>query len=155
MGIEYNIFNHANATYYDLGKGPFYVLSDTVDVLFDAKKLYEVLLEEWDTFNGESEEEKCAYFRLLSEDIERFVKGSLINQVQVYSDTGDESLYARILDYKCAGSRYGLGDQPSNEKFIASENERGSSFEKSCLGKLTIEWLKKDGWNFSHYKEDI
>ena len=76
MGTEYNLYNHHKASFFELGKGPWYMLNDVIPALYDSKKLIEILKKEWNTFSSETEEEKTEYFILIAQAIQEFVKDS-------------------------------------------------------------------------------
>jgi hypothetical protein len=118
MGIDYRLLNHANATYYELGKGPF--SSDDIWAMYEADIYIDILNEEWNYFSDDIDRQQ--YFRLLAKDLERFVKGTPENKLAIYGDSGDEIMWARMLGYKCIGSRYSLGNSEENQKCIDSEN---------------------------------
>lgn len=147
MGIEYNLYNHKNLTYYELGKGSFWIINDYKFVLFDEDLCFKLLTKEIWPKSDESDNE---YLRTLSKDLNKFVKNSEEKDLIIYGDCGEEISYARMLNYVCTGSRYGLMNPKENERYIRSENERISGYVYK-FDDDEIEQLTKEGWNFSKY----
>lgn len=151
MGTEYCLYNHANATFYELGKGPWYFIEEMKWALHDAEIFAEVLKDEWDTFDDDEEksEENIRYYKLIAKDLEKFVKNAKENQIVCHNDAGDHLMQARMLKYICVGSRYNLGDPKENQAMIDSENDRSTHWSFKDLSDEEIFELRKQGWNFS------
>ena len=145
MGIEYNLFNHSNCTYYELGKGPWYFLSDEMWVLHDAEILAMEILEEWEpSFEGSE-----GYVKEISADLCHFVGDTPDGKLQLIGDSGDEHWMARSLGYVCAGSRYNLGEPEKNRENIECQNR----MSRNPLDPSDLEMLRDGGWNLSKYHE--
>lgn len=142
MGLEYYIYNHANATYYELGKGPWYILGNK-KLLYDTKSLADTLTEEWSYADVTP-----TYYRCVAHDVVRFVKGTPKTSIEVYGDGGDEHMWSLILKYKCTGSRYGLPHPTKNQEAIDSENERSNHWSYGELSRKDSDYLRESGWNF-------
>jgi hypothetical protein len=155
MGTEYNLYNHHKASFFELGKGPWYMLNSVVPVLYDSKKFLETLKKEWDNFSAESEEAKIKYFTLLAQALQEFVKDSPEETIQCYGDSGDAVLWADFLKYEFVGSRYFL-DRPEDykkyvdhlKKKIAEDQEEAELAFSYSEGEL--EMMRIEGWNFKN-----
>jgi hypothetical protein len=144
MGTEYNLYNHINCTYYDLGKGPWCELLEK-----SAWTLYDVEILELElrnicnpTFEGNIE-----YFKTLSKDLCRFVGDTPEDMLQIIGDGFDEHWQARSLGYVCTGSRYDLDDPQKNKEHVDTQN---AGF-KTELDPADVETLRTGKWNFSKH----
>lgn len=147
MGTEYYMFNHSNATFYELGRGPWYILDDLKWTLHDSEIFAEVLEHEWDSFEDPN---KTWYFKLLARDLERFVKNSKESDLTIHGDSGDELMQAQMLGYRCTGSRYELADPKKNQEYIDDENRRTGTWHFSDLSDHERSELRTLGWNFKN-----
>jgi hypothetical protein len=155
MGTEYNLYNHHKASFFELGKGPWYKLNDMIPVLYYAEEFLEFLKKEWNTFGSESEEEKIEYFTLIAQAVQEFVKGSPEKSIQCFGDNGDADLWADYLKYEFAGTRYYLGSPEDYKKYvdylkkkIAEDQEESELTLKFSEGEL--EMMRIEGWNFKN-----
>lgn len=155
MGTEYNLYNHHKASFFELGKGPWYMLNDVIPALYDSKKLIEILKKEWNTFSSETEEEKTEYFILIAQAIQEFVKDSPEKSIQCFGDNGEADLWADYLKYEFVGTRYFLGNPEDYKKYtdylkekIAEDQEESELILKFNDGEL--EMMRIEGWNFKN-----
>ena len=150
MGTDYNIFNHEKAAYFELGKGPWYLISEKIWVLYDAEICAIELNDVWgDHFSADSEEEKLRYFSLLAGALREFVGETPQPRIQIFGDGGDEHCWAYGLRYECAGTRFQLNDPVVNRELIELDNVRHRS-SLYDLNAQEIEQLRLDGWNIKN-----
>jgi hypothetical protein len=157
MGTEYYLYNHANATYYELGKGPFgaHIIDTHKKDLYNAEAFLDVLKKEWNSFSTSvPEDDRIKYFTLIAQDLQAFVKDTPEDQIQCFGDNGDEDLWADWLKYEFVGTRYGLGS-PDHETYMKEMKNR--ILEDQVEADLTLDFsereikiMKVEGWNFKH-----
>ena len=148
MGIEYNLYNHANCTYYELGKGSWWSAllgRGAAHALYDVEVLEIQLTDLWKpSFDGWTE-----YLKALSADLCRFVGDIPENRLEIIGDLGDEHWQARALGYVCTGSRYNLSDPIKNKENIDEQN----GYFQDQLDPTDVERLRSGKWNFSNFEE--
>ena len=113
MGIEYYIFNHANATFYELGKGPWVLITD-IGLLHQPDNLAKLLWAKWAC--------SAEYNLCLARDIVKFSEGTQKEYLEIRGDYRNDLTWARMLKYRCVGSRYGLLDPIANKEAIDFHN---------------------------------
>jgi len=153
MGIDYYLINHHNATYYELGKGPWNDLNYEKIALYDADLMAVFLEESWDNFDH-ANPGRSNYFVLVGKDVARFVGDAPPKSLVVYADCGDEHVWAHGLKYVCNGVRYNLDDPEKNAADVKEYNDcyldpdRYSLYAFDLLeGDRQIERLIAEGWN--------
>jgi hypothetical protein len=153
MGIEYDFYNHRNATIFELGKGPWYsCINDDLEFVREPDFFVEILKEEWTFFDAENEKKRLEYFNLLAEELEKFVKDTPDSALKAVGDSGDDDLWAAYLKYKYVGTRYALGS-PENKIYLDELNARQIQFGSTLtLSANEIENLKTDGWNLKNIR---
>lgn len=107
MGVEYMLVNPINKTIYDLGKGSWYDLNDSLDYLKDANLLslhiFDYVLHRG--IHGYAEMTDYVYNRLAPDLVECF-KNADYSKLFIVNDCGDDTTIMRTKGYKCIGSRY-------------------------------------------------
>jgi len=167
MGVEFYILNHANATYYDLGKGPWNWLDDFKNALRDPDQMVMYLRENWINFQDHLSEESARYYRLLGEDVKRFVGDAPDESLTAVGDAGDDHwtscpwpVRAYGLKYLCTGSRYKLEDSAKNAEYIKGNNDRHTDVNDGStpwwkLSDAEVEELGQAGWNTSKVSDQM
>jgi hypothetical protein len=129
MGTEYYITNNRDKTFYDLGKGSWYILREEKEALTDLEYLEEFLFD--DIFNGyeEPEDGLREYAKQIAEDLFGLVNGADIRNIDIMDDCGDDATIFKALWFRCVGTRYGekgskeyLEDMENNNKHLKKEN---------------------------------
>ena len=147
MGVGFYLCNHRNATYFELGKGPFGNLKG--GIFRHENECREFLTESFaNTWKLDTEEEKkdfVDYCNLLARELATFVGDS--DSLEVVNDCVNDWSALRALKYKCTGSRYALGEEV-NAKYI--EHENGIVRDFSDLSDFDVEDLSRRGWNFKN-----
>ena len=131
---HYYLYNHINATYYDLGEGPWSFINDDKEIIFNDSKLFlEFLKIAWKSRLGleMSGLEKRRDYKLIVQDILNFVKGIPKEEIECLKNRHS---WAQYLKYKCAGT---LHDLDSNYKPNNQE----------------IKDMKHYGWSFRNLKK--
>ena len=144
MGIDYIMANHSNATYYEVGRGDWFLFDSDKWTLYDVELLFGEIREMWEDNHDISDE----YVDALAKDLCKFVGEAQEDEIEVLADGGDDQWMLRSIGYVCVGSRYNLLDPEENKKNIVSEN----SWTHEKLGDREIEKLKQRGWNLKNYR---
>ena len=152
MGIDYYLLNHHNATYYELGKGPWEDLNYEKDALYDSDLMAVFLEESWNSFSHDPAEDRSNYFILLGKDVMRFVGDAPPKSLVVYGDY--EHVWAHALKYVCNGARYNLKDLEKNAAEVQEYNDRYLDPDRYSLYSFDLserdtqlERLIAEGWN--------
>src|SRR5574343_24739 len=151
MGVEYYLVNHANKTFFELGKGSWYELANVPRIVYEPV-LFTVWFrdiggfgdKEWKEFGQE-------YYRQIGLKLFELVSGTEPHRIVLINDCGDDTFYMRCLGYRCIGSRYYLDDEKENRKTIEFENRHLTDQEASRLytrpNDKELYRLKTCGWN--------
>jgi hypothetical protein len=125
MGTCYHLYNHENKTYYELGKGPWAHLLDSLNSFADFH-------EEVSYHFGDDEDD---YLKLLYVSLLKFINKANMQKLHISGDdcVGDYDI-AKSLGYVCNGSRYGLSDPEYNLMCIKDENITGAYSD--CLPNI-------------------
>ena len=129
MGTEYNLYNHYKASFFELGKGPWYKLNDLIPILYKKDNFLDFLKKEWRTFS-DTEEAKIKYYTLIAQAVQEFVKDSPEKSIKCFGDSGDEDLWADYLKYEFAGSRYFLDSPEEYKNYIDLLKKQISEFKE-------------------------
>lgn len=137
MGTGYYIINKEDKTFYDLGKGGWYVFIDEMDAVTDLEYLGLFIFE--DVFGHDDPEDVDfkAYCDEIAAEIFEMAKCNNIKNLVVVNDCGDDTIIFRSLKYRCVGSRYRDPKDPDYQKkqiefenrHFLPENERRYSLE--------------------------
>lgn len=107
MGTEYYFINKENKTFYNLGKGGWYILSDELSAVTYDEYLEELLYGDIFRFSESNEEpENRKFCKELANDLIKFVNGADPKNLIIISDEFDDSVIFKGLGYRCVGSRY-------------------------------------------------
>jgi hypothetical protein len=152
MGTEYSLINHSNATYYELGKGDWYLLNGEKWIFYDPEFFVEFFnAEHEETYKEPFKEETLQYYKLIAEGLKKFVGDTKEESLVVVGDVdGDSHIFIRYLKYECLGTRYELRDLVKNKENIDYENNRTKEWGKYSPDKNDIEQMKTGGWNFKN-----
>ena len=147
MGTEYYLYNHQNATVFELGKGPWFLIENK-NMLHIASHFVAWLKENW----GHSAT-SIKYHKILAKAVKDFSEGTPDSSLEVWGDCGEELGWAGSLGYVCTGSRYSLSDPVKNRECVSIINELILRLKNDYL-TLTDkdrEYLITKGWNFKNY----
>jgi hypothetical protein len=121
MGLERALINHRDKTYFWLGKGSWYPLTNQLDLLQDKDLLRESLrdcFEEtfcWSDNHSYLDEDDLKYLEEITDKVFAFVNGAKPEEITLGNDS-DDSIYDFIHQgYKKVGSRY--KDDDPNEPY--------------------------------------
>lgn len=153
MGIEYSLINHSNATYYELGKGDWYLINDNKWILYEPEFFVEFFNDNHKRIQKEEfKEEILQYYKLIGEELKEFVKGIDEKSLIVIGDCMDSHIYLLSLKYKCLGTRYYLGDPVENKESVDYENKRVQNWHYP-IEDDEFEQMKMEGWNFKNIRK--
>lgn len=150
MGTEYYLFNHQNATVFELGKGPWYLIED-LGILHTASHFVTWLSENW----GHSAT-SIEYHKVLAKALKDFTENTPEGYLEITGDSSEDLGWAGNLGYICTGSRYGLGNKGGNKEYVDHANEYmiGDGVD-SPLTEQDVEKLMAEGWNFKNYGQKV
>jgi hypothetical protein len=112
MGTEYYAVNKRDKTFYELGKGSWYILNQDKEAFTDldylALYIWEDIYDEGSFLDKENiaSVKDCIYSRV-APDLFKLCNGASPKDMEVFNDCGDELTIIRSLKYKCIGSRFG------------------------------------------------
>lgn len=115
MGTEYYAINTQNKTFYDLGKGGWYALTD-MEAFQDQEYLCNEILTEcyhindeqyWSNFDEAKKQELINYITTrVGLDLFEMMKNTPPDKIYIVNDCGDDITICRAKGYRCVGTRY-------------------------------------------------
>jgi hypothetical protein len=117
MGTEYYFVNKENKTFYDLGKGGWYVLADELEAVTYPEYLAHIIYHDVFCFsNLEQQDPKDFEFcNNLAKELIGFVNGADPKNLIIVNDCGDDATVFKGLQYRCVGSRYNNSEDLDNK----------------------------------------
>ena len=113
MGVEYYVVDKKNKTFYELGKGSWFLLREK-GVFSDPDFLHHFLVshvcKEW-----VAEKDTLEYVRWLAYDLHGHFGSTPSDQLVIINDCGDELFYIKCMGYRCVGTRFG---DPESDTFL-------------------------------------
>lgn len=108
MGTEYYFVNKQHKTFYDLGKGGWYMLANELDAITDTEYLEELIYDDVFDFYRDQEQDpgNRKFCNELAIDLVKFVNGADTKNLFIVNDCGDDSTVFKGLGYRCVGDRY-------------------------------------------------
>lgn len=105
MSTYYWLVDKLSRTFYDLGAGNWFFLSDDLEVLHDKTSLDTLLVTQ--VFSGDLEPQTISYLtNRVSKDLNDLFGISDTKDLAVVRDGGDDWWILRCLGYKCVGHRF-------------------------------------------------
>lgn len=115
MGVEYYAINIHNKTFYDLGKGAWYALTD-MEAFQDEEYLCHEILSEcyyisdndyWAPDEEKKKQETIKYVKTrIAPDLFHMMKDTPKDKIKIVNDCGDDITVCRSKGYRCVGTRY-------------------------------------------------
>jgi len=119
MGIEYYAINTQNKTFYDLGKGGWYALTDKEAFQDEEYLCYEILTEcylmsdaadddYWKIRYTEQERKDIVEYikNRVAPDLFQMMKDTPPDKIKIVNDCGDDIIICKAKRYRCVGTRY-------------------------------------------------
>ncbi len=113
MGTEYYAINLKNKTFYDLGKGGWYALTDK-EAFQDVEYLANEILTEcyyindadyWEDQEGKKDTVEYVTTRI-APDLYEMMRDTPPDQIRIMDDCGDDITICKAKGYRCVGTRY-------------------------------------------------
>lgn len=158
MGIEFYALNKRDGTFFELGRGSWYVLNHDREAFSDTEYLaHKILTEVYGRDSDDTDDEWVDFVHRVQTDLapalHAFAAGASASDLEVIYDNTDDYLMARCLRYRCVGTMYGSGteeraqmieemnkhlvDSPLNRRYYNPDNYRGHpKFEDFNRGRL-------------------
>lgn len=129
MGIEYYAINTQNKTFYDLGKGGWYALTD-MEAFQDEEYLCNEILtecfyidEEDDWRKPEEKERIINHVKTrVAPDLFNMMKNTPTTKIRIINDCVDDITICKSKRYMCIGTRYYDIDSPEYQKSMQFNN---------------------------------
>lgn len=125
MGVEYYAINKQNKTFYDLGKGGWYGLTDMEAFQDEEYLCHEILIEcfnvdEEDDWRSAKDKEWIVNHvkTRVGPDLFHMMKDTPPDKIKIVNDCGDDITICRSKGYRGVGTRYHAPDSPEHKQAV-------------------------------------